>query len=340
VPELEGIVDEHPLREQLRGQLMLALYRSGRQADALARFREGRELLVRTLGLEPGPSLRGLHEAILRQDASLEAPLPLASTPALVVAGDADALELFAPVARRRGQELLLVRAVSDIAGLDRAVAELEAQRALLVSRGLQARIAAFRSDAFGRDLARLCERADADLAIIGVDADAARALGSLAPLLQRPPCDVALLVADHPGMRGGPVVVAFGGSDNDWAALELGVALAQAHDTPLVLAGGSRNGADSSRALAAASLAVQRVASIVARPVVVPSGSAGLRAAAEGATALVLGLPDDWRERGIGRARAALLASPPAPTALVRRGLHVWTLGADESVTQFTWSR
>ncbi|HEY1369335.1 MAG TPA: BTAD domain-containing putative transcriptional regulator, partial [Gaiellaceae bacterium] len=71
VDELESLVAEHPLRERLRGQLMLALYRSGRQADALAAYRDAREALVDELGLEPSPELRELEAAILRQDESL-----------------------------------------------------------------------------------------------------------------------------------------------------------------------------------------------------------------------------------------------------------------------------
>jgi DNA-binding SARP family transcriptional activator len=68
VGELEALVREHPLRERLRAQLMLALYRSGRQAQALDSYREGRELLVDQLGLEPSPLLRGVHASILRQE--------------------------------------------------------------------------------------------------------------------------------------------------------------------------------------------------------------------------------------------------------------------------------
>jgi DNA-binding SARP family transcriptional activator len=68
VSELEGLVHAHPVRERLRAQLMLALYRSGRQAEALEAYREGRELLVGELGLEPSPLLRGVHASILRQE--------------------------------------------------------------------------------------------------------------------------------------------------------------------------------------------------------------------------------------------------------------------------------
>ncbi len=73
VGELQALVAEHPLRERLRGQLMVALYRSGRQAEALETMRAGRQLLVDELGIEPGPELRRLENMILAHDAALNA---------------------------------------------------------------------------------------------------------------------------------------------------------------------------------------------------------------------------------------------------------------------------
>lgn len=73
VGELEELVARHPLRERLRGQLMLALYRSGRQADALTAYQEGRRTLVDELGVEPAPELRKLQKQILEHDPVLGA---------------------------------------------------------------------------------------------------------------------------------------------------------------------------------------------------------------------------------------------------------------------------
>ena len=72
VGELSGLVNEHPLRERLQAQLLLALYRSGRQADALRAFGRARAILVDELGIDPGPDLRRLEQQILTQDADLD----------------------------------------------------------------------------------------------------------------------------------------------------------------------------------------------------------------------------------------------------------------------------
>ncbi|MFJ3336582.1 BTAD domain-containing putative transcriptional regulator [Streptomyces sp. NPDC086766] len=85
VPALTGHVDRHPLRERLRGQLMTALYRSGRQADALAVYDDGRRLLADDLGIDPTPELRALHRHILT--GTLPSPRPPAPlTPACATA--------------------------------------------------------------------------------------------------------------------------------------------------------------------------------------------------------------------------------------------------------------
>ena len=78
VPELEQLVAEHPLRERLIASLMLALYRAGRQTDALGAFQAARRRLVDELGLEPGPELHELQRRILEHDPTLGAPRRLA----------------------------------------------------------------------------------------------------------------------------------------------------------------------------------------------------------------------------------------------------------------------
>src|SRR3954468_9828725 len=78
--ELESLVAEHPLRERFRAQLMLALYRCGRQSQALESYRDGRRLLLDELGIEPSPELRDLEQMILTQSEDLSAPRRVART--------------------------------------------------------------------------------------------------------------------------------------------------------------------------------------------------------------------------------------------------------------------
>jgi YVTN family beta-propeller protein len=125
VSELEELVAEHPLRECLRAQLMLALYRSGRQAEALEAYRTGRTLTVDELGLEPGPELKRLEQAILRHDPALDVPSrpdPPGSTAA------AENGALVAPTDQRRPRwrlPLVLGGAVAVAAGIGLALATL-----------------------------------------------------------------------------------------------------------------------------------------------------------------------------------------------------------------------
>jgi DNA-binding SARP family transcriptional activator/ABC-type branched-subunit amino acid transport system substrate-binding protein len=74
VAELESLVREHPLRERFHQQLMVSLYRSGRQAEALEHYQSARQMLIDELGIEPGPALRELERSILTQDPSLAPP--------------------------------------------------------------------------------------------------------------------------------------------------------------------------------------------------------------------------------------------------------------------------
>ena len=78
--ELQVLVGEHPLRERLRAQLMLALYRGDRQAEALEAYRGARKLLVEELGIEPSPALQRLQQGILIQDPALELPAEIAAS--------------------------------------------------------------------------------------------------------------------------------------------------------------------------------------------------------------------------------------------------------------------
>jgi DNA-binding SARP family transcriptional activator len=87
IGELESLVARHPLRDRLRGQLMLALYRCGRQAEALQAYRDARRALVDELGIEPGKALQELEQAILRQDAALDLPASAGARPGRRAAG-------------------------------------------------------------------------------------------------------------------------------------------------------------------------------------------------------------------------------------------------------------
>jgi len=349
VGELQALIAEHPLRERLHGQLMLALYRSGRQADALEAYRGARELLLDELGLEPNEDLKRLEAAILRQDPELEPRADATPAPAdrVVLVAPAtlellDALlELARPLAIGDPTRALIVAGVVPAGKLGAATVALAQRREELLAHGVAARVAAFSSPAPGRDIARLATQERADLLV--VDAGLAPLDGDAAIVLEHAPCDVALVVGAGGAPGPGAVLVPFGAAWHDWAALELGAWFARAAGRPLRLVGaasdGRENGRDASRLLADASLIVQRTAGIVAEPVLTEPGHRGLADAAADAGLLVVAFSDRWRQEGLGGIRSRLAEAPPAPTVLVRRGPRPGGLAPPETATRFGWS-
>ena len=340
VADLEAVIDAEPLRERFRGQLILALYRSGRQADALAAYQDARRALADELGLEPSPALQELERAILQQDPELD--LGRLERSILVAARSerrlGPLLSLAEPLAHRPAKELILTRLVDTADALEPATTALREQRSALLQRGLRVRAAGFVSSQPASDLVRLAAEQDVDLVLIDASRDLLRD-PMIAELLARAPCDVAVLVGDE--ARAGPVLVPFVGAEHDWAAVELGAWAAAALEVPLLLAG-PREGAggrDASRLLASASLAVQLTLGVMAEPLLVEPGPGELLAAAADASLVVVGLSSRWRSDGLGPVREALAVEARPPVVLVKRGLRPGGLAPRESRTRFTWS-
>jgi DNA-binding SARP family transcriptional activator len=356
VGELEALVAEHPLRERLRSYLMTALYRAGRQAEALDAYQDARRVLVDELGIDPSPALLELERAILQQDPSLdvEATAPagvreVAERSILVAITNethVDALLAVAePLVRHPSRVLILVRLVSDAAELRSASAWLEERRSALDARGVVARAASFTSTAPGQELARLATELDVDL-LLAAAPDELLAEGApdeqLTAVLADTPCDVALLVP-RDATPEGPVLVPFGGAEHDWAAVELGAWFARAANAPLRLAGAAavpqHGRRDASRLLSHGALAVQRVLGISAEPLLTPPGEEGMLEASRDAALLVVGLSTRWHHEGLGPARLTLAREATPPTLLVRRGLRPGGLAPQAALTRFTWS-
>lgn len=131
IPELTALVAENPLREQPRAHLILANYRAGRRAEALNVFREGRRLLIEELGIEPGPTLQGLHDLVLQDSPELSQPAgqlaqPMSSNVPAQLPSDSPSFtgrrrELSAMdrmLDERLGQAPLTIAAISGIGGI------------------------------------------------------------------------------------------------------------------------------------------------------------------------------------------------------------------------------
>jgi DNA-binding SARP family transcriptional activator len=141
VGELERLVDQEPLRERLRAQLMLALYRSGRQVEALELFRETRRVWSEELGIEPGPALRRLEAAVLRQDEDLDLPDAVARLPQAkrenlgpdeTVGAEPDAVADAAPSHSLARKTITLVLAEASLRGPTEETLDPEVRRRVL----------------------------------------------------------------------------------------------------------------------------------------------------------------------------------------------------------------
>ena len=335
---------------------MTALYRSGRQAEALDAYREARGALLDGLGIEPGDELQKLERAILQHDPSLDQDAPArpvvseATERSILIAVDAEErigalLAVAEPLVRDTPRVLVLARLVPSAADLSAASAWLDERRSELDARGVAARAAAFTSTTPGAELARLAGELDADL-LLAEAPDELLAEGApdeqLTALLDATPCDVALLVP-RDSMPTGPVVVPFGGAEHDWAAVELGAWLARADGVPLRLAGAAavpeQGKRDASRLLSHGALAVQRVLGISAEPLLTPPGEEGMLEASSDAGRLVVGLSTRWHGEGLGAARLRLGTEAVPPVLFVRKGLRPGGLAPPAALTRFTWS-
>jgi DNA-binding SARP family transcriptional activator len=343
VGELDALVAEHPLRERFRLQLMLALYRSGRQAEALDAYKAARRALIEELGIEPSPALQELEREVLRQDPALDlAQLEVPSRSLLVVAFDEENLDalvtLAESLAARPSREVVVARMVSaDEVGP--ATQRLHARREKSLAKGVAARAAAFSSDHPGRDVVRLTSELDVDLIILDarprpLDDEVTK------EVLRGAPCDVALLVTRLEASKPGPVLVPFAGAEHDWSAIEIGAWIAGNRSATLWLAGPREPDRDASRLLASASLAVQRAYGVAAEPLLVELGPERLVRAADGASLIVAGLSERWQKDGLGPARSALATEARPSVVFVRRGLRPGGLAPSAALTRFTWTR
>ena len=356
VGELEALVAEHPLRERLRSYLMTALYRSGRQAEALDAYQDARRALVDELGIEPSPALQELERAILRQDPSLD--LEATAPPAGGRRGAVDSRRRHGRDARRRAARGGRAARATPASRPDPGQARVGRGRASgprrpgSKSAGPRSKRAASwpvrpRSRRPRRVRSWLGSRPSSTSSSCSPTPPTSswpRALptsSSLPSSLRRP----ATWRCSFLGTRRprGRVLVPFGGAEHDWAAVELGAWFARANDAPLRLAGAAavpeQGKRDASRLLSHGALAVQRVLGISAEPLLTPPGEEGhaggeprrrparRRAVDEVAPRGPRPGPPQTRQRGHSAHAARAAGSTPGG------------LAPPAALTRFTWS-
>ena len=328
VPELALLAERHPLRERLHEQLMLALYRDGRQAEALAVFRRLRDRLHDELGLEPRSRVRQLELSILRQDGQLEIARAEQPQRSIVAAGSRPTrlAALLGPLAREISGELILFIPVALREELAAASALLEPHRSE------ETRVAAFVTRDPNRDVLRLAADEAAELVVLECAPETVATTR-----LEQPACDVALFVDAAGELPGSSVTVLFGGAPEDWKAIEVAAVLARACGVPLRLAGVHSGGGDASTLLARAALVVQRFAGIATEPVLFdPEFPASLTEIALGGT-LVAGAAGG-RPDGLPAGRLRL-AGIGVPLLLIVPGPRPGLLAPAHTLTRFSWS-
>jgi K+:H+ antiporter len=225
------------------------------------------------------------------------------------------------------------------------ATRRLEDKRRLLAQTGISARVAAFTAGDPGRDYVRIASREQVDLILV----DGRRPLlgegvpaGAVGRVLDEAPCDVAVLVErrEAPVVDAAhPVAVPFGGAEHDWAALELGTAIASARGARLRLVGSRGVDGDAGRLLSHASTVVQGFTGVEVDSVLIEPGDR-LVEATEDAGLLVLGLADGWRDQGLGPVRAEIARRATASVVFVRRGRGSGMLAPEGvDMTRVRWS-
>jgi Kef-type K+ transport system membrane component KefB len=306
------------------------------------------------------PPEEELRRAPRASEAELAAPAPLRSI--LVAPQDRSNLDallaLALPLAKSTPpRELILAEVVVpnryvtgvlyDQRDTHEVSERLNGRRSELIAQGVATRAVAFNSVQPGRDYVRMASEDEVDLILMD---GRQRLLGDGVPggqvgeVLQKAPCDVAVLVEREGVPEIGPerpVYVPFGGASHDWAAVELAAWIASLRKAPLrLVATGAGLDDEASRRLAQVALVVQQLAEIQVEPVVVDSATGVVRATAD-AGLLVIGLSERWRTEGLGEVRSLIAGKASAPILFVRRGTRPGALSSEEAgVTRFSWSR